>query len=396
MKDAIETKELLTIKTIEQTDLKTKIDKLTKQLALKKYVDIESKYQNLENGQVQNSKNNSQIKDLNHQLALLKKEMESINKVVDEYKSELENIEHNKKVLNEISDLEKEIEETKELTYQEYDDYKILKNKILEIDITVKEKKDKINKFETKMNLLKSKNDELLKGIDDMKDYIEARKANKLLETEINEFKDKILKSQNEIKKYTLTKDSLIESICFIKKEIELYELHSTEIKDLEKETTLYKNYIKLVNKDGLPYALLNNLIPILQEGTNNILLPLTNFSITIEQEKDSINIYKVDGGGKLNVELCSGYEKFVIGMATRVSLLNLSKLSSCNFMLIDEGFSCMDSSNINNLTSLFNTLKDMFDFVIVISHIDSVKSQCDDYITIDKNKDGSSKINYS
>ena len=54
-----------------------------------------------------------------------------------------------------------------------------------------------------------------------------------------------------------------------------------------------------------------------------------------------------------------------------------------------------MDSSNINNLTSLFNTLKDMFDFVIVISHIDSVKSQCDDYMTIDKNKDGSSKINY-
>ena len=158
----------------------------------------------------------------------------------------------------------------------------------------------------------------------------------------------------------------------------------------------MYKNYIKLVSKGGLPYVLLNNLIPVLQEGTNNILLPLTNFSISIEQEKDNINIYKVDGNNKLNIELCSGFEKFTVGLALRVSLLNLSKLSSSNFMLIDEGFSCMDSCNLGNLTSLFNTLKDMFDFVIVISHIDGVKSQCDNYLTISRNKGGFSKINYA
>ena len=156
-------------------------------------------------------------------------------------------------------------------------------------------------------------------------------------------------------------------------------------------------NYIKIVNKDGLPYMLLNNLIPLLQEGANNMLLPLTNFSISIEQDKDnSINVYKINNNNKLNIELCSGFEKFVVGLAIRISLINLSKLSSCNFMLIDEGFSCMDNTNINNLTSLFNTLKDMFDFVIIISHLDSIKSQCDNYMTININNLGYSSITYT
>ncbi len=395
VKDAIETKEHLAAKSKEQSSIKSKIDKLNKQLLTKKYKDIESRYQKLEEAQENNNKNQVQIKDLNHQLALLKKELESITKTIDEYNSELSNIEHNKKLLEEIESTEEEIENIKNLISDEYNNYKTLKNKIAELDTLTNEKKDKINKFEIKINQLKEKNKELVSTIDNMKEYIEARKNNKAIELEINEIKERITKSQNEIKKYTSTKDSLLENICFLKKEIELYESHSDEIKQLEKETTLYKNYTKIVNKDGLPYVLLNNLIPMLQDGTNNILLPLTNFSISIEQEKDSINLYKINEKNKLNIELCSGFEKFVVGLAVRIALLNLSKLSSCNFMLIDEGFSCMDNSNINNLSSLFNTLKDMFDFVIVISHLDSVKSQCDEYMSIDKNNDGTSKINY-
>ncbi|ARF09957.1 DNA repair exonuclease [Indivirus ILV1] len=395
VKDAIETNEYLKSKSIEYTDIKTKIDKLSKQLSLKKYKDIELKYDKLEESKENNNNKQSQIKELNHQIALLKKESESINKIIEEYNSELENIEYNKRLHSDIKITEEEIDKIKNIVSEEYSNYKIVKNKIIELDTLSKEKKEKISKFETKIIQLKNKNEELNSIINNMKEYIEAEKNNEMIKNEINEVKNKIIKSQNEIKKYTLNKDSLLENICFLKKEIELYENHSEEIKQLEKETILYKNYTKLVNKDGLPYALLNNLIPMLQNETNNILLPLTNFSITIEQEKDSINIYKINEKNKLNIELCSGFEKFVVGMAMRIALISLSKLSSCNFMLIDEGFSCMDNTNINNLSSLFNTLKDMFDFIIVISHLDSVKSQCDEYMSIDKNNDGTSKINY-
>lgn len=396
VKDAIETKEKLEIKMKEYNDLKELIDKLNKSMNLKKYLNIKENYEELTNYKQDNIKIQNQIKDLDHQHILLTKEIESLDKIIQDYNSELENIEYNENILKEISEIEEKIESNKEKEYDEYNSYLVLKNKINELNILVKEKKDKIDKFSNKIIQLTNKNKEYEATIENMKEYIEATKNNKMLESEIEEIKGKISKCQNEIKKQTLQKDSLLENIFILKKEIEVYDNHSKIIKELEKETILYKNYTKLVNKDGLPYILLNNLIPELQSGTNNILLPLTNFSITIEQEKDSINIYKINEKNKLNIELCSGFEKFVVNLAIRISLSNLSKLSSCNFMLIDEGFSCMDNTNINNLNSLFTILKDMFDFVIVISHLDSVKSQCDEYLTIDKNKDGSSKIIYT
>lgn len=396
VKDAIETKELLEIKLKEQISIKEKIDKLTKSLSLKKYLNIELTHENLNNDFESNIEVTSQIKDLKLNLKLLEKEMDLLNKTIKEYESESVNSDHNNKVSEEITFLEEEIEINKNSVSDEYNNYKVLKNKVNELTNLTKEKEDKIKKYNNKITELKNTSNSYKDTIDNLKEYIETKKNNDDLNSSINDLKVKIIKLQKDLKKNTETKDSFLEKIFLLKKEIEIYDLYSKDIKELEKEVSLYKNYTKLVNKDGLPYILLNNLIPELQKGTNNILMPLTNFSISIEQEKDSINIYKINEDNKLNIELCSGFEKFTVNLAIRITLSGLSKLSSCNFMLIDEGFSCMDNSNINNLNSLFNTLKDMFDFVIVISHLDSVKSQCDNYMTIDRNKDGSSKIEYA
>jgi DNA repair exonuclease SbcCD ATPase subunit len=181
--------------------------------------------------------------------------------------------------------------------------------------------------------------------------------------------------------------ECLTKEICMINIDIDTFKKNSEQISLLEKEIRLYQIYIKVVGRDGLPYKLLNNLVPQLEQLVNRILLPITDFSVKIEQDVDnSISLYKVDNGLKHNLELCSGFQKFVVKIAMRIALINLSKLSSGNFMIIDEGFSCMDSNNINNVSLLFTMLKDMFDFVVVISHIDSIKDQCEKYINIERN----------
>jgi|694.fasta_scaffold49812_2 exonuclease SbcC len=400
VQDAIKTKTLLKEKMIEKNNINIKINEFNKKLTLKKYTNIENKYNELSDITNKNNKVNNMIKDLTHKKELLnkdillfRKEQNNLIKVIYEFKAEIENIKFNQEVDKKISKLGIELKETQISKFELYDKFMELKNNILQTENQINNNNQEISKLMDTIQELEKINKSLNEQLSEIKMYETAIKNNVDIESEITKIKENILKNTNEIKKIQKNKDELIEKICYIKKEIEIYDKHKEEIKLLEVETNAYNNYIKIVNKDGLPYILLNNLIPLLQEGTNNILLPLTNFSINIEQENDNITVYKVDKNSKLNIELCSGFEKFIVALAIRISLINLSKLSSCNFMLIDEGFSCMDSNNINNLTSLFNTLKDMFDFVIIISHLDSVKSQCDNNMSISINNSGFSQI---
>ena len=54
---------------------------------------------------------------------------------------------------------------------------------------------------------------------------------------------------------------------------------------------------------------------------------------------------------------------------------------------MIDEGFGTLDSENLQSLFMLFTYLKTQFDFVIVISHIDSMRDVVDGFIEIKKDK---------
>ena len=403
VKDAMETKSQLNTKLEEKTQLNLKINDLTKKSKLKQYMGIEAKHDELNEFVNKNNVLTNQIKDMTHKKELLnkdilisRKEHNNTIKIIYELKAEMENIRYNEEIDTKILKADKEIKDTNKSNDESYDEFVLLKDEIFNLETSMDIIKNEISKNKAVMQDLENINKNLVNYVDELELYEKNMKINETVQNEINKTKDSVVKSNNEIKRLQNDKDELIERMCFIKKEIELYDAHKEEIKKIEVETKAYNNYIKIVNKDGLPYMLLNNLIPVLQTGANDILLPLTNFSISIEQDVDnSITIYKITKNSKLNIELCSGFEKFIVGLAIRISLINLSKLSSCNFMLIDEGFSCMDSNNINNLASLFNTLKDMFDFVILISHLDSIKSQCDNYMTININNFGYSTISY-
>ena len=65
--------------------------------------------------------------------------------------------------------------------------------------------------------------------------------------------------------------------------------------------------------------------------------------------------------------------------------LINVCNLPRPNFLVIDEGFGTLDSENLQSLFMLFTYLKTQFDFVIVISHIDSMRDVVDNLIEIKK-----------
>ena len=93
-------------------------------------------------------------------------------------------------------------------------------------------------------------------------------------------------------------------------------------------------------------------------------------------------------------LEMSSGMERFIGSLAIRIALITISNLPKPNFLIIDEGLGSLEKKNLLNMNTLFSILKDQFDFIIVISHLEAVRDMVDNLMEIEVT-DGFSKIQY-
>ena len=135
---------------------------------------------------------------------------------------------------------------------------------------------------------------------------------------------------------------------------------------DLEERLKAYEYYLSAIQRDGVPYELISEILPYVEEEVNVILSQISDFSIQFETDGRNINTYIVySEEEKWPLEMTSGMEKFVSSLA------------------IDEGFGNLDSNNLNAIFRLFDYLKLNFDFITVISHIDLMKDATDNILEI-------------
>ena len=164
---------------------------------------------------------------------------------------------------------------------------------------------------------------------------------------------------------------------------------------DLEERLKAYEYYLSAIQRDGVPYELISEILPYVEEEVNIILSQIVDFSIQFETDGRNINTFIVySDEEKWALEMTSGMEKFVSSLAIRVALITVSNLPRPNFLAIDEGFGNLDSANLNSIFSLFDYLKLNFDFMIVISHIDVMKDATDNILEITQTK-GYSHVMY-
>ena len=166
------------------------------------------------------------------------------------------------------------------------------------------------------------------------------------------------------------------------------------EVKELEDRNKLYEYYLNSLGKDGVSLELIEKAIPMLEGEINNILSQIVEFGMELELEGKNINANLVYGDQKWSLELCSGMERFISGLAIRIALINVSNLPRPNFLVIDEGFGTLDNENLTSLYMLFAYLKTQFDFVMIISHIDSMRDVVDTLMEI-KKENGFSKVKF-
>lgn len=297
------------------------------------------------------------------------------------------------------------LENDYKIIYAEYDSTNIYaENKII------------VDEFNKKLNQLlqekNTKNNLLLQYIQE-KNNIEASLASLLkIKEQYNQHKDSIEKNnQIKLKTDTVLKAQSAVAKIFSTTQAELTEIKAkllvidikkqkkiqleTTIDTLTHEVSAYNAYIDMTHTDGLPYMILQKILPVIENEVNLILNDVVDFYAKFESdEKCNINCYLLYSNENCwPVEMASGMERFIISLAIRCALVEITNLPRPIFMAIDEGFGTLDSERINSLTPLFDYMRSKFDFIIAVSHVDTMRDMVDGLIDVHKNKNGFSEV---
>jgi len=283
---------------------------------------------------------------------------------------------------------------------QEIKDYNTANKAKEKLKYTYETNQSNIEKFKTKIEFINTKIKTITKNIETYKkqqnqielnvkyqiDIDNKLKLKKDITTQLNKLQKQLTETHSNITHFEYT-------IADITRQLREVRVH-------EDSLFIYEKYIEAIDKDGLQYELIRQIIPKLQNEVNNILVEI-NAGFTLQfllDDKDiDINIvYKNRfNTDSWNLDLTSGMERFVSSIAVRVALTKVSNLPSYNFLIVDEGFSNLDSENLVKMDNLFEYLTNFFDFIIIISHLDAMRDVTEKFIQIDKTPDNYAVIKH-
>jgi DNA repair exonuclease SbcCD ATPase subunit/predicted MPP superfamily phosphohydrolase len=363
----------------------------------------EKKYHEMINEKKKYDDSKKQLENMKDKLELLCLKLDTCQEKINKTNDLLSTISQNKKnekknnqIDENINDINNQIDEINLEEFETYDEYMYIKEQYDKLCLLIKNLEVKTLKIESEENKISEQIKEKDRILKENAKYQKVIETNRETIQKITDHKIQI--SMNKSKMMNINKNIPILSsdISKLNSEIKSYSKKLDELNDYELHKKIQSTYIKIVDKNGLPYTLLDNVIPKIQTKVNEILSLITNFTINIElQDNNFIDIRKNLNNQENSIDICCSSEKFFTGCAIRIALTQLTNLSSCNFLVIDEGFSCLDPDNRNNIDGLFAYLKKEFDFVLIISHLSDMKARCDNILTIKKNKYGYSKISY-
>ena len=220
----------------------------------------------------------------------------------------------------------------------------------------------------------------------------ESIKNNLKIERDRTELADKLNVTVRRVSEKTLAINDLNVRRGKLVSDKEAKESLESKIKVLESGVVAYQHYVAAVSRDGIPFDLISQAVPIIEKEVNSILSQITDFGVNIQVDGKNVTTNIVYSDRSWPLEMSSGLERFVTSLVIRAALINISNLPRPNFMAIDEGFGCADADNLASMNALFSILKTQFDFMLIISHLDSMKDMVDNTIEI-KKENGFSKI---
>lgn len=364
------------------------IDKQNRLIFLQDYIDKWSVY-NEWNSQVENVKENIEVYSEYEEQYKYAEAYE----VFQEIKKQNDTIEIIKKDIHKLNNDKQSV-----IEYNQVKD-------TLSVYSNLKEKWDLYDKWVASVNEYKAIIDayelslvnDNLQQINDKLFLIEAVKVKELY-LKKSTFEKELLDVSNE---YDKIQDEYINMSNDYSRMIE-YNKETDKFKEistkLNKEFVILKDLKGKIN--GFKDYVYNDVI------ISNICKRMNKFISTYSCSKFNVNATIIDNGITWNVIKdindeeyfvpyikCSGFEKFILSLALRLTIANFHKNTfKCEQLFIDEGFVAFDSNNLDKVPVMLNNLLGMYSSIIIVSHIDKLKDE--NYMNIDiKNVGGVSKI---
>jgi DNA repair exonuclease SbcCD ATPase subunit len=303
---------------------------------------------------------------------------ETIENSITEYKVNIDNS------IQQLKSVETSIQSLSHVD-NEWVQYKDTLNKLNTVErefTTYKQTKTDLN-FNT--HKLKTKLDGIERNISLFYKNEDIIKSNSKIEDDMIVVKSKIKSYETEIDKRQSLLLNLRASITELETELRTVQKSISEFEELSQTSKLYELYLDSIGRDGVPYTLISKAIPAIEAEVNNILTQIVDFVIELEMDGKNINAHIVYGDQKWPLEMSSGMERFIGGLAIRIALINLCNLPRPNFLIVDEGLGTLDSENLQSAFLLFSYLKTQFDFIILISHLDIARDFVDKIMEIKK-----------
>ncbi|MHA1280265.1 MAG: SbcC/MukB-like Walker B domain-containing protein, partial [Candidatus Helarchaeota archaeon] len=158
--------------------------------------------------------------------------------------------------------------------------------------------------------------------------------------------------------------------------------------------------------KDGVPALLIEQALPEIEKTTNDLLSRLTNGRMSFkfqtqrdykdinrEDKKETLDMVISDTVGIRDYEMFSGGEAFRINFSIRLALSEvLARRAGARLqtLVIDEGFGSQDAQGRQRLVEAINMVRDDFEKILVITHLEELKEAFPTRIEVEKTQEGS------
>ncbi|MCK9273271.1 hypothetical protein M0P65_07065, partial [Candidatus Gracilibacteria bacterium] len=221
-----------------------------------------------------------------------------------------------------------------------------------------------------------------------------AIETNKKTQKKINLIQNDLLILKNKLDSLNLQDKTCNSEIKLLQSQKDEILKTISKIHDYENEYRLYNFYLTAVHRNAIPYELIKQVIPIFEFEINSVLRSVSDFEIAVECDLSHINFYIVYSDTYWSLELSCGMELFISSLAIRIALMRICNIPRLSALIIDEGWSALDSDNLIQLEHFFDFIKSQFDWVLAISHIQELKDFVDSTLSLEL-EHGYSKIVY-
>ena len=160
-------------------------------------------------------------------------------------------------------------------------------------------------------------------------------------------------------------------------------------IEDIKNEVVMLKHwkiYLDMIGKNGISKMVLRKTLPIINSQMCSMLNDVCDFDVEINiNDKNEILFQLIKDGVMSDLTSGSGFEKTASALALRCVLGNISTLPRCNGIILDEIWGRISKENYDNMKKVLDRMVSYYDYVLIISHLDEIKDYCNKVITVKK-----------